>query len=156
MGAKCWRLFQRRLGGRIAIVNELEFGGRTLVVYNAHLESRSGGKIQDAQIDEMLADAAKYSADTPIILAGDFNTKYNAKQLTNARLAAEAGWRSAFGRQNTAHTHTIIFSLGLDHRSRADRSERWQSVEKGSQGFGPSAGIGHDSSTVKAQVKSVS
>ncbi len=123
-------LFQRRLGGRIVIVDELEFGGRTLLVYNAHLESRSGGKIQDLQIDEILADAAKYPVDTPIILAGDFNTKYNAKAL-NARLAA-AGWRSAFGGK-TPRTHTIIFSLDwITVRGPIEVSDG--KVEKGSQG----------------------
>ncbi len=123
-------LFQRRLGGRIAIVSELEVAGRTLVVYNAHLESRSGGKLQDAQIDEMLEDAKKYSADTPIVLAGDFNTKYNAKQL-NARLA-EAGWRSAFGGK-TPRTHTIMFSLDwIMVRGPIDIADG--KVEKGSEG----------------------
>jgi endonuclease/exonuclease/phosphatase family metal-dependent hydrolase len=32
-----------RLGGRIALVTELDFAGRTLVVYDPHLESRSYG-----------------------------------------------------------------------------------------------------------------
>ena len=109
-------LFQRRLGGRIAIVNELEFGGRTLVVYNAHLESRSRGKIQDLQIDEILADAAKYPADTPIILAGDFNTKYNAKQLT-ATAAADSA--SALSAAEPAHARHH-FQPRLDYSSRAD------------------------------------
>jgi endonuclease/exonuclease/phosphatase family metal-dependent hydrolase len=101
-------LFQRRLGGRIAIVTELDFGGRTLVVYNLHLESRSFGHIQDAQMDEILADAKHYPESTPIILAGDFNTKYNAGSL-GAKLRAE-GWRSALG-SHAPRTHKIMFSL---------------------------------------------
>jgi endonuclease/exonuclease/phosphatase family metal-dependent hydrolase len=101
-------LFQRRLGGRIAIVTELDYGGRTLVVYNLHLESRSFGHIQDAQMDEILADAKRYPESTPIILAGDFNTKYNAGSL-GAKLRAE-GWRSALG-SHAPRTHKIMFSL---------------------------------------------
>lgn len=103
-----WPLFQRRLGGRIAIVAELDFAGRMLVVYNPHLESRSGGRIQDLQMEEILADAKRYPETTPIVLAGDFNTKYNAKAM-GARLRAD-GWQSAFG-ASTPKTHTIIFSL---------------------------------------------
>ena len=101
-------LFQRRLGGRMAIVAELDYRGRTLVVYNLHLESRSFGHIQDAQMEEILADAKRYPESTPIILAGDFNTKYNAGSL-GAKLRA-AGWRSAFG-SRAPRTHTIMFSL---------------------------------------------
>ena len=67
---------QRRLGGRVALVTELEFAGRRMVVYNAHLESRSAGPIQAAQLDEMLADLKRYPAGTPAILGGDLNTKY--------------------------------------------------------------------------------
>jgi endonuclease/exonuclease/phosphatase family metal-dependent hydrolase len=102
-----WALFQRRLGGRIAIVAELEFEGRTLVVYNAHLESRSTA-VEKLQMQEMLEDAERYPPDTPIILAGDFNTKYNGAEMS-AKLRSE-GWQSAFG-DRRPKTHVIMFSL---------------------------------------------
>ena len=35
-----WAMLQRRLGGRMAQAAELDFSGRTLVVYNTHFESR--------------------------------------------------------------------------------------------------------------------
>jgi endonuclease/exonuclease/phosphatase family metal-dependent hydrolase len=101
-------LMQRRLGGRIALVAELEFRGKPLVVYNAHLESRSGGRLQNLQLDEILADAKQYPEGTPIVLAGDLNTKYNAGAVS-AKLRA-AGWQSAFG-SHTPRTHKIICSL---------------------------------------------
>ncbi|MDQ2713157.1 MAG: hypothetical protein M3Y24_13180, partial [Acidobacteriota bacterium] len=69
-------LMQRRQGGRIALVSEFEFNGRILVVYNAHLESRSAGFIQDHQLDEMLEDSKRYRPGTAIVLGGDLNTKY--------------------------------------------------------------------------------
>ncbi|HEX4748058.1 MAG TPA: endonuclease/exonuclease/phosphatase family protein, partial [Bryobacteraceae bacterium] len=70
-------LLQRRLGDRIALVTELAFNNRLLVVYNLHLESRSMGLIQADQLDEVLADASKrYPPNTAIILGGDLNTKY--------------------------------------------------------------------------------
>jgi len=123
-------LFQRRLGGRMAVVAELDFGGRTLVVYNVHLESRSFGHIQDAQMDEILADAKRYPESTPIILAGDFNTKYNAGSL-GAKLRA-AGWRSAFG-SRAPRTHTIMFSLDWIVARGPLRIEQGK-VERGSGG----------------------
>lgn len=70
-------LMQRRTGGRVALVTELEFAGRLLVVYNTHLESRSYGRIQMNQLEEMLADLkSHYSPDTPAMIGGDLNTKY--------------------------------------------------------------------------------
>jgi endonuclease/exonuclease/phosphatase family metal-dependent hydrolase len=69
--------FQRRLGGRIALVTEISIGGTNVVVYNVHFESRSGGKIQTAQLNEVLADLKHYPAGTPAIIGGDFNSKYH-------------------------------------------------------------------------------
>ncbi len=101
-------LMQRRRGGRLALVTELEFAGRPLVVYNAHLESRSYGRIQAAQIDEMLADAAQYPAGTAIVLGGDLNTKYLPSVFL--RKLERAGFHSATG-ERIERTHRIAMAL---------------------------------------------
>jgi endonuclease/exonuclease/phosphatase family metal-dependent hydrolase len=101
-------LMQRRQGNRIALVTELRFNGNTLVVYNAHLESRSMGLIQAAQLDEILADAAHYSPVTPILLGGDLNTKYFPSVFLHK--LEQAGFQSALG-QRIERTHTIMMSL---------------------------------------------
>lgn len=101
-------LMQRRAGGRTALVTELKGTRGTIVVYNAHLESRSLGKIQTAQLHEILEDARRYPDGTPIILAGDFNTKYNAGAfLTTLR---NAGYHNAFG-DHVPRTHRIVGNL---------------------------------------------
>ena len=103
-----WPLTQRRIGGRIALVVELETAHGKVLVYNAHLESRSLGRIQTLQLEEILADTKRYPPDTAIMLTGDLNTKYNAGNFeTKLR---EAGWRSAFGGR-TPRTHRLIGSL---------------------------------------------
>jgi endonuclease/exonuclease/phosphatase family metal-dependent hydrolase len=51
-----WSLFQRRTGGRLALVAEVEIAGRRLVIYNAHLESRGSEELRKLQIVEILAD----------------------------------------------------------------------------------------------------
>ena len=99
---------QRRLGGRVALVTELEFAGRRMVVYNTHLESRSAGRIQAAQIDEMLADLAQYPAGTPAILGGDLNTKYFPSTFLHK--LERAGFRSAMG-ERIERTHKIVWAL---------------------------------------------
>ena len=101
-------LMQRRLGSRIALVNELEFGGRLLVVYNVHLESRSMGRIQYEQLDEILADLKKYPSDTPAIIGGDLNTKY-FPSIFLKKLEQE-GFQSALG-ERIERTHTIVMAL---------------------------------------------
>jgi endonuclease/exonuclease/phosphatase family metal-dependent hydrolase len=101
-------IFQRREGGRIALVTELDNGGRTLVVYNLHLESRGSEHGRLLQLEEVLADAGRYSPETPVIVAGDLNTKTRGSPVI-PRLK-QAGYRSAFG-DKKFRTHVIIGAL---------------------------------------------
>lgn len=66
-------LLQRRIGGRIALVSEVNIGGHKLLTYNIHLESRGSDQLRCSQLEECLADVGRYSPHVPIILAGDFN-----------------------------------------------------------------------------------
>ena len=101
-------LMQRRLGSRIALVSELDFNGQPLVVYNVHLESRSYGRIQAQQIDEILADLNRYPSGTAVILGGDLNTKYFPSIFV--RKLEGAGFQSSTGEQ-IERTHTIAMAL---------------------------------------------
>jgi endonuclease/exonuclease/phosphatase family metal-dependent hydrolase len=101
-------IFQRREGGRIALVTELDYRGKKLVVYNLHLESRGSEQGRLLQLNEVLADADRYPPDTPVILAGDLNTKIRTSPVI-PRLR-ESGYRSAFGDQKV-RTHIIIGAL---------------------------------------------
>lgn len=101
-------LLQRRVGDRIGLVTELEFAGKRLVVYNLHLESRSMGRIQTEQLDEVLADTKRYPADTAFILGGDLNTKYLPSVFLH-KLERE-GFSSATG-EKIERTHEIMMAL---------------------------------------------
>lgn len=101
-------MLQRRVGGRIALVNELDRNGNLLVVYNLHLESRTTEHGRLVQLDEVLADAQKYPAGTPVIVAGDLNTMHRHSPLI-PRLR-EAGYSSCFGERNV-RTHIITGAL---------------------------------------------
>ena len=48
------RSFQERLGGRIALVSEIDIHGLPIVIYNLHLESRSDDDLRLAQLNEVL------------------------------------------------------------------------------------------------------
>jgi endonuclease/exonuclease/phosphatase family metal-dependent hydrolase len=102
-------LMQRRLGSRVALVTDFEFAGQPLVVYNAHLESRSYGRIQMNQLDEILADLkSHYPSDTPVIIGGDLNTKYFPSVFLH-KLQRE-GFHSATG-ERIERSHTIAMAL---------------------------------------------
>lgn len=102
-------LMQRRLGSRVALVTDLQFAGQILVVYNAHLESRSYGRIQMNQLDEILADLkSHYPPDTPAIIGGDLNTKYFPSIFLH-KLERE-GFHSATG-ERIERSHTIAMAL---------------------------------------------
>ncbi len=101
-------LMQRRLGNRIALVTEIQFAGQLVVVYNAHLESRSAGSIQREQLDEIVEDTKRYPATTTVILGGDLNTKYLPSFFLR-RLESQ-GFRSALG-EHIERTHKIAMSL---------------------------------------------
>ena len=101
-------LMQRRLGSRIALITELDFCGRLLVVYNVHLESRSYGRIQADQLDEVLEDSKRYPADVAMLLGGDLNTKYFPSIFLHK--LQRAGYRSAMG-ERIQRTHAIAMAL---------------------------------------------
>jgi len=65
--------FQRRRGGRIALISEISIWRCRLVVYNLHLESRGDNQLRLAQLSEALEDAKSYLGSRPILFGGDLN-----------------------------------------------------------------------------------
>jgi endonuclease/exonuclease/phosphatase family metal-dependent hydrolase len=101
-------LFQRRLGGRIALITEHEIGSRLLVVYNVHYESRSYGRIQLDQLEETFEDMKQYPSGASFILAGDLNSKY-FPSIFLERLKRE-GFQNSTG-DRIERTHELVGSL---------------------------------------------
>ena len=85
--------FQERLGGRIALVAEINVAGTKLLTYNLHLESRGSDELRLSQIQEVLSDAARQ--DSPLIVAGDFNL--DASKGSPASAIKTAGFQDAIG-----------------------------------------------------------
>lgn len=95
-----WSLFQRRVGGRMALVVEMEVGGTRIIVYNTHLESRIPESGQLQQIDEILSDMARYPPNTPMLIAGDLNSRDPLRVTHHLK---QAGFYDAIGsKQATA------------------------------------------------------
>ena len=85
--------FQERLGGRIALVTEINVAGSTLITYNLHLESRGNDELRLSQLDEVLSDAALYEPHYFVVMAGDLNL--NVSKNAAAESLARAGFRNA-------------------------------------------------------------
>lgn len=85
--------FQERLGGRIALVTDVCLPGRSLAVYNLHLESRGDDALRQSQLEEALRDASLPSRRTATILAGDLNLDTSGS--VPAEALASSGFRSA-------------------------------------------------------------
>jgi len=94
--------FQERLGGRIALVAEINVAGSKFVTYNLHLESRSNNELRLSQVAEVLSDAAHQDPQCPVIVAGDFNldASKDAAHLAFAR----AGFQDAVASARTPTT----------------------------------------------------
>jgi endonuclease/exonuclease/phosphatase family metal-dependent hydrolase len=101
-------LLQRREGGRVALVAQLDNGGKPLVVYNLHLESKGTEQLRLEQLQEVLDDAQRYPRETPVIIAGDLNTfVFHSRLVPRLR---QAGFRSAFG-DRRIRTHVLLGEL---------------------------------------------
>jgi endonuclease/exonuclease/phosphatase family metal-dependent hydrolase len=94
--------FQERLGGRIALVAEINVNGSKLLTYNLHLESRGPDELRLSQIEEVLSDAARQEPECPVIIAGDFNL--DASKDAAALQFARAGFQNAVADARTPTT----------------------------------------------------
>src|SRR5579863_6248799 len=101
-------LLQRREGGRVALTAELDNGGKPLVIYDLHLESKGTEQLRLEQLNEVLDDAQRYPRETPVIIAGDLNTlSFRSRLIPRLR---EAGFRNALG-DRRIRTHVIVGAL---------------------------------------------
>jgi endonuclease/exonuclease/phosphatase family metal-dependent hydrolase len=86
-------LFQERLGGRIALVTEIDVAGRSVAVFNVHLESRGGDRMRLSQLHETLSVAKACPPSRTVIIAGDMNLDVSQGEATG--LVRDAGFCDA-------------------------------------------------------------
>jgi endonuclease/exonuclease/phosphatase family metal-dependent hydrolase len=99
--------FQERLGGRLALVVEVNIAGKMMVSYNLHLESKGDDGLRRAQLGETLDDAERYPSKMPIVLAGDFNV--DVSEGPAAAALGQAGFYDAFANHHLPTTpHSLL------------------------------------------------
>lgn len=86
--------FQRRIGGRMALVTHVAFGNHSLTVYNVHLESRNGDQLRRSQLAELLNDTRQYDSNNQLLVAGDFNFDLTADSKSS--VVHQAGFKNPF------------------------------------------------------------
>ena len=106
---------QKRIGGRLAILAELDVAGIPLGVGTIHLENRTDGPGRQEQLETVLSAAEEMFPGIPVVLGGDLNTNTfdgRDKQAINA-VAADpalqrrcledvAAWEGALGAAEAA------------------------------------------------------
>jgi endonuclease/exonuclease/phosphatase family metal-dependent hydrolase len=102
--------FQERLGGRMALVSEVNIAGETIITYNLHLESRGDDELRCAQLNEVLNDVKRYTRDTSILLAGDFNIDTSLGPAAAAISSAQ--FQDAFANRHAPTTPTSFWEDG--------------------------------------------
>ena len=85
--------FQERLGGRIALITDVNVARSKVTIYNLHLESKGDDDLRLAQMQEVLSDAASQDPQRPLIVAGDFNL--DASKGSAASAFASAAFQDA-------------------------------------------------------------
>lgn len=65
---------ERRVGGRIAALAEIEVGGQRVLLASAHYESHTGPEDRLLQTIAMLDDIDAHAPGLPVLIGGDFNT----------------------------------------------------------------------------------
>jgi endonuclease/exonuclease/phosphatase family metal-dependent hydrolase len=65
---------ERRVGGRIAIMAEMEIGGGPVLLVSVHYESHTGPADRLAQTSILLDAIDAHSPGAPVLIGGDFNT----------------------------------------------------------------------------------
>ena len=94
--------FQERLGGRIALLSEIDLQGFPIMTYNLHLESRSDDDLRLAQLNEVLQHTATCDSSRVLIVAGDLNL--NASKTRASEGLNRAGFRAAVPTSDVATT----------------------------------------------------
>ena len=88
--------FQERLGGRIALVTEIDLWASRLVAYNLHLESRGNNNLRISQLNEVIEDVATYDPQIPTLVAGD-DLNLDVSRVFPAFASLGSGFRNALG-----------------------------------------------------------
>lgn len=96
---------------RAAIGATVEVGDQKWRVYSIHAETRLKLDKKMEQYKALIDDLARYPANTPAIVMGDFNTWEASADRKTIKLFSEAGFRTPFGGQSTFRRRIVVVPI---------------------------------------------
>ncbi len=112
---------ERRIGGRMALIVELEISGEPVVFANVHLENRSTPIQRGKQMTDLLDGIETFAPNCPVLIGGDFNTNTAARDRPDWPEYQVILERETPGRFSNPHSYEPLFEIaevrGYDWRS---------------------------------------
>ncbi len=96
---------------RAAVGATVELGDQKWRVYSIHAETRLKLDKKMEQYKAILDDLARYPADMPAIVMGDFNTWEASADRKTIKLFSNAGLRTPFGGQSTFQRRILLMPI---------------------------------------------
>jgi endonuclease/exonuclease/phosphatase family metal-dependent hydrolase len=105
--------FQERLGGRVALVVEINVAGERITTYNLHLESRGNDELRLSQLEEVVLDVTRQTPAGLAIIAGDLNIDVSKRSIMTP--LERAGLRVASPTARVGTTRSLGFLYAARH-----------------------------------------
>jgi endonuclease/exonuclease/phosphatase family metal-dependent hydrolase len=96
---------------RVALGATVDMDGRQWRVYSAHAETRISVDKKMDQFNAILEDLARYPADMPAVVMGDFNTWQGDADDKTIKLFSNAGLKTPFGSQSTFRRRVLLVPI---------------------------------------------
>ena len=98
---------------RVALGATVDINGHKWRVYSAHAETRLSFDKKLQQYNALLEDLARYPAEMPAIVMGDFNTWESNADNKTIKLFSKAGLKTPFGGQTTFRRRVLFVPIEL-------------------------------------------
>jgi endonuclease/exonuclease/phosphatase family metal-dependent hydrolase len=102
---------ERRVGGRIAVLAQVELGGTPVTAAAVHLESHGDPSQRAAQLGALLDALDAYDPGAPVVIGGDLNTFSLGLAQVAERDAVAAALRADPERWRRPERHEPLFAL---------------------------------------------
>jgi len=102
---------ERRVGGRIAVLAQVELAGTPVTAASVHLESHGDPAQRAAQMGALLDAIEEYDARAPVVIGGDLNTFSLGLAQVADREAVAAALRADPERWRRPERHEPLFAL---------------------------------------------
>ena len=96
---------------RVALGATVDMDGRQWRVYSAHAETRISVDKKMEQFNAILEDLARYPAEMPAVVMGDFNTWQGDADDKTIKLFSDAGLKTPFGSQSTFRRRVLLVPI---------------------------------------------